>query len=60
MSAGVELDAILAKLEPRGDDGVMTFVFAKGEEVPADHAAVLAFPHLFDSCADAGQCDDER
>jgi hypothetical protein len=26
----------------------MTFVFAKGEQVDADHPAVLAFPHLFE------------
>jgi hypothetical protein len=38
---------ILEKQEPRADDGVLTFVFAEGEEVPADHPAVLAAPHLF-------------
>lgn len=41
------LHAILAEQQSPGDDGVRTFVFAKGEEVPADHPAVLAAPHLF-------------
>jgi hypothetical protein len=42
-----QLRAILGKREPRPGDGVMTFVFAKGEMVPADHPAVLAYPDLF-------------
>ena len=48
MPTDAELDAILARLEPRGDDGAMAFVFAKGELVPEDHPAVLACPHLFE------------
>jgi hypothetical protein len=43
-----ELQAALAKLESRPGDGATVYVFAKGEEVPADHPAALAFPHLFD------------
>lgn len=44
-----QLRAMLAEQESRpGDDGVMMFVFAEGEAVPADHPAVLAAPHLFD------------
>lgn len=42
-----QLQAILAKQKSRPGDGAMTFHFAKGEEVPADHPAVLAAPHLF-------------
>jgi hypothetical protein len=55
-----DLHAALAEQESRPGDGAMTYVFAKGEEVPADHPAVLAFPHLFDftRCA-ADECDDE-
>ena len=33
---------------PAGGDGAITYIFAKGEAVPADHPAVKAFPHLFD------------
>ena len=47
MPSDAELQAALAKLESPGDDGVRTFVFAKGELVPKDHPAVLAAPHLF-------------
>jgi hypothetical protein len=43
-----QLRAILEKQESRPGDGATVYVFAKGEEVPADHPAVLAFPHLFD------------
>jgi hypothetical protein len=50
----------LAVQESQPGDGAMVFVFAKGEEVPGSHPAVLAFPHLFDACADAGECDDEQ
>jgi hypothetical protein len=62
VSISVEhLARALAEQESRPGDGAMVFVFAKGEEVPADHPAVLEFPHLFDfkSCA-AGECDDEH
>jgi hypothetical protein len=51
---------VLAAQESRPGDGVLTFVFAKGEEVDASHPAVLARPDLFDSCADAtGERNDE-
>ena len=43
-----ELQAAVAEQEARPGDGVTVYVFAEGEEVPADHPAVLAFPHLFD------------
>jgi hypothetical protein len=43
-----QLHATLEEQEPRPGDGVMVFVFAKGEAVPADHPAVLAAPHLFE------------
>jgi hypothetical protein len=47
-----ELQAALAEQESRPGDGVTVYVFAKGEEVPADHPAVLAAPHLFDPAED--------
>jgi hypothetical protein len=43
-----QLRAVLEQQESRPNDGVMVFVFAKGEMVPADHPAVAAFPHLFE------------
>jgi hypothetical protein len=43
-----ELHAALAEQESRPGDGVSVYAFEKGEEVPADHVAVLAFPHLFE------------
>jgi hypothetical protein len=54
-----ELHAALAAQESRPGDGVMVFVFAAGEEVDPSHPAVQARPDLFDSCADAGEHDDE-
>jgi hypothetical protein len=43
-----QVRAILEQQESRPGDGATVFVFAKGEEVPADHPAVLARPDLFD------------
>ena len=49
MPSEAELQAALTEQESRpGDGGVVMYVFAQGEAVPADHPAVLAFPHLFD------------
>jgi hypothetical protein len=43
-----QLAALLDTEEPRPNDGAMVFLFEEGEPVPADHPAVLAFPHLFE------------
>jgi hypothetical protein len=62
MSVSVErLVKAAAEQDSRPGDGAVTYIFEKGEEVPADHPAVLAFPHLFDftRCA-AGEADAER
>lgn len=42
-----QLRSVLEKQESRPGDGVMVFVFAKGEAVPADHPAVLEAPDAF-------------
>jgi hypothetical protein len=56
MSVG-RLVRAAAEQESRPGDGAMVFVFAKGEEVPACHPAVVAFPHLFDFTHCADECD---
>ncbi len=43
------LQAMLEQQESQPGDGVTVYVFAKGEEVPADHPAVKACPRLFES-----------
>ena len=50
-----QLRAILEQQESRPGDGATTYMFAKGELVPADHPAVLAFPHLFEALEDEGE-----
>jgi hypothetical protein len=42
-----QLRATLEEQESRPGDGVTVYVVEKGEEVPADHPAAKACPHLF-------------
>ena len=43
---------LIDTLVPAGGDGAITYIFEKGEAVPADHPAVKAFPYLFDPADD--------